>query len=109
MPRPTGLPRHGTRGRYREPYFCRCVACTGRVGITDDDYTPRWPARQLELFVGLDRLRMWADEPTIEAWRAEGLSDVDADHVAIKLGVMPSDIWSGYITAGLDFRAEVTL
>lgn len=108
MNRRSALPRHGTRARYRAPYECRCVACTGRIGATDESYTPRWPARTLENFIGLERLRMWANDETIEAWREEGLSDIEADFVAIKLGVMPATIWSGYTTAGLDFRAEAT-
>ena len=106
--RSTGpLPRHGTKRRYKAPLNCSCVACTARWGAQDNTYEVRWPASRLEAFVGLDRLRLWADEPTIEAWRAEGVSDRDADAFAIKLGAMADEIWPGYTSAGLDYH-EVT-
>jgi len=100
-------PRHGTRGRYQEPYLCRCLACSGRKGAQPTGYTPRWPSRALELFFGLEVLRMWVDEETLTQWRTDGLSDIEADRQAIKMGTMPYDIWGGYATAGLDFVAEV--
>jgi hypothetical protein len=50
---------------------------------------------------------MWVDEETLTQWRTDGLSDIEADRQAIKMGTMPYDIWGGYATAGLDFVAEV--
>lgn len=97
------LPRHGTRNRYREPYNCRCIACVSRHGSVADDYVPVWPISKLEEAVSLEVLRMWFDEEIITDWRTSGVSDADADRVAVKLGMMPEDIWSGYTTAGLDF------
>lgn len=58
--------------------------------------------------VGLDRLRDWVGEDTVEAWRDNGLSDREADRIAVKLGYLPHDIWVGYTSAGLDYTEVVS-
>jgi hypothetical protein len=59
-------------------------------------------------FIGGDTaLTAWADVSQIAAWKEDGLSDSEADHVALKVGAMPYDIWTGYSTAGLDFPDDV--
>lgn len=98
------LPAHGTKRRYKPPFTCTCKACTARLGAQGDDYVVRWPAARLEAFVGLDRLRLWVDEETIDSWRENGLSDSEADSFAIKMGAMADEIWPGYTMAGLDYH-----
>ena len=55
---------------------------------------------------GFGRLKDHYDEDTIKRWRAEGLTDVEADHVATYFFVHPMQIWTGWIAAGLDYEDE---
>lgn len=95
------LPAHGTRKRFAAPWSCRCVACVKRKTV-DPTYQPRWPLKYLSEAIG-SQLEFWYSEEDLASWHKDGLSDVEADRVAIKLGKMPSDIWPGYVSAGLDF------
>jgi len=79
------------------------VACTQRSGPVGDDYELRWPYRPLQRRIGMERLESWFDTEQITDWRDNGLTDAEADHVAIMFGIMPSAIWEGYTEAGLDY------
>jgi len=95
------LPRHGTRARYRR-IKCRCVACTRQPHGTEMPTQLMWPYNHLERAVGSEQVKAWYDEDTIARWRADGLSDYEADEVAINLGSMAHYVWPGWTEAGLD-------
>lgn len=98
--RPFGLPAHGTRKRYRN-IGCRCVACTRGPhgsGIPDE---LRWPFRWLDKAAGT-QVQDWFDPEQIAAWKENGIEDFEADEACIKLGLMPFDVFPGYLEAGLD-------
>lgn len=97
------FPRHGTRARVRN-LQCGCVACVGRTGTVSDEYRLKWPLRPLKTKLTPDILNMWVDDQTILRWTSNGLSDAEADEIAIRVGLLPHTIWSGYIEAGLDYR-----
>ena len=95
------LPLHGTRKRFASPWCCRCVACVKRSKVSST-YQPMWPYKYLADALG-NQLSFWYTEDDITSWSEVGLTDAEADTVAIRLGKMPSDIWPGYVSAGLDF------
>ena len=97
--RPFNLPPHGTRKRYRVT-GCHCVACTrGPHGIDIPDELT-WPYRFLAKAAGT----MVANFPEakIEHWKMNGLGDYEADEVCISIGLMPHEVFPGYMEAGLD-------
>ena len=95
-----GLPPHGTRRRYRN-VGCRCVACTrGPHGAAVPDEL-RWPYRWLDKAAGT-RAPMWFSAEEIAAWKANGLGDFEADEACIKMGLLPFEVFPGYLEAGLD-------
>lgn len=94
--------------------ICRCCACLNRK-VAAPDYEVRWPLASLERFVGSDRMALWfdgttsafgdlLDDTTLYVWKYDGLSDTEADRIAIAIGAMPDEIWQGYTEAGLDFK-----
>ncbi len=96
------FPRHGTRTRYRK-LDCRCVACqrgSHNLPIPDD---LRWPFRPLERFFGKEVIAAWFEPEQIAEWKQNGLTDKEADRVAVKMGSLPFEIWSGFLEAGLDY------
>lgn len=99
-------PKHGTRARYRN-LNCRCVACTSRSGPVSADYQIRWPYQPLQRYFGPEQLEAWYDDEQIAEWRKSGLTDEEADTVAVTLGALPFLVWGGYIEAGLDYGVDV--
>lgn len=80
------------------------MACVRRAGAQDPStYQLRWPLRVLEIEIGLERLLLWVTQDQVRRWRERGLSDAEADAIAVTLGFMPHNIWSGYMEAGLDY------
>lgn len=61
----------------------------------------RWPYRWLDKAAGA-RVAMWFSDEQIAAWKLEGLGDFEADEACIKMGLMPFDVFPGYLEAGLD-------
>ena len=98
--RPYGLPAHGTRRRYRN-LGCRCVACTSGPHGSEVPTELRWPYRWLDKAAG-DRVPMWFSAAEIATWKEQGLGDYEADEACIKMGLMPHDVFPGYLDAGLD-------
>lgn len=99
--RPYNLPPHGTRKRYRV-VGCHCVACTrGPVGVDIPDKLT-WPYRFLVRKAGADYIQQWYSPEQIEHWKLNGLGDYEADTVCIKLGLLPHEVFPGYLEAGLD-------
>jgi hypothetical protein len=49
-------------------------------------------------------MEAWYDTDQIKDWRAEGLTDAEADLVAVSFGSLPHEIWGGYLEAGLDYK-----
>lgn len=45
---------------------------------------------------------MWFSTEEIAAWKANGLGDFEADEACIKMGLMPFDVFPGFLEAGLD-------
>jgi hypothetical protein len=96
----SAIPGHGTRSRFAEPWGCRCVSCTTRKPI-DPGTKVRWPLQYLASSI---RLSHWdLPEDLVQEWADHGLSDAEADEIAIMIGSMPNEIWPGYTQAGLDF------
>lgn len=98
--RPFGLPSHGSRRRYRS-VGCRCVACTRGPKGNNLPAELRWPYRWLEKKFGAD-IKAWFSADEIQTWKNEGLGDFEADEVCVTMGVMPFDVFPGYLEAGLD-------
>lgn len=99
--RPYNLPPHGSRQRYRNT-GCRCVACTrGPHGIGIPEQLT-WPYRWLKVVAGHEQISAWYTAEQIDNWKLHGLGDYEADEVCIKLGLMPFDVFPGYMEAGLD-------
>lgn len=96
-------PAHGTRARNRA-FGCTCIACSRRIGAVDDSYELRWPYAPLQREIGAERMEMWFDYDQITDWRKDGLTDAEADMVAIRFGILPHEIWGGYLEAGLDYK-----
>lgn len=98
---------HGKRTRYRKG--CRCMSCCRSNASRAEEFTGdlRWPLRYLtkrhsEMIVA-DALDSICGM-TIQEARAEGLSDFDADAVAVVLGDLPMFVWPGWLEAGLDYH-----
>lgn len=68
-----------------------------RKHLTIDDL--RWPIGPLVRQFNVDKLRLYWSDEQIDHWRTNGLSDVESDNVAIKLGVLPYLIWRGWYEA----------
>lgn len=98
--RPYNLPPHGSRKRYRN-VGCRCVGCTRGPHGKDVPTELMWPYRWLDKAAGT-QIEAWYSSEQITTWKAEGLGDFEADEVCIKLGLMPFDVFPGYLDAGLD-------
>ena len=98
--RPYGLTPHGSRRRYRV-VGCRCVACTRGAQNAELPDSLMWPFRWLDRAAGA-QIPLHFEEETIDRWKAEGLGDFEADEVCLKLGLMPFDVFPGYLEAGLD-------
>lgn len=60
-----------------------------------------WPFRWLDRAAGA-QVGEWFTEEEIADWKKNGLEDFVADEVCIKLGLMPHDVFPGYLEAGLD-------
>lgn len=101
-------PRHGTSARYTN-FSCRCIACSKKSGAVSEDYVVRWSLIQLQRQFGIEMLRSWFDEEQITEWQRNGLSDSEADIVSVTLGVMPWDVWGGWLEAGLDYKEQVNV
>lgn len=100
QPRPHNLPPHGSRRRYRHN-GCRCVACTrGPLGVEIPDKL-MWPFRWLDRKAH-DQIGHWFTPEQVENWKLNGMGDYEADEACIKLGLMPHDVFPGYMEAGLD-------
>ena len=97
--------KHGSRTRYQQG--CRCVACS-RSNYRRDDRPAdlRWPIRYItkryDAELVQDHLKLLDDPQTVAWYREHGLSDSDADKLAISFGEHPMMIWPGWIEAGLD-------
>ena len=63
--------------------------------------TLTWPFRWLDRAAG-SQITEWYSEEQIAEWKANGLGDFEADEVCINLGLMPFDVFPGYLAAGLD-------
>lgn len=100
LERPSGMPAHGSRRRYRN-LGCRCVACTRgpHGGYLPSDL--RWPYRWLDKRFG-DQIKAWYTEEQIADWKENGIGDFEADEVCIHLGVFPHEVFPGYQEAGID-------
>lgn len=98
--RPYNLTPHGSRRRYRVT-GCRCVACTRGSQSGRLPTELRWPFRWLDRAAG-EQVADWFTEEQIAEWKANGLGDFEADEVCIALGLMPHDVFPGYLDAGLD-------
>lgn len=98
--------KHGSRTRYQQG--CRCVACSrSNYRRQDQPSTLRWPLRfitnRFDRELVQDHLTKYLNDPQEWAfYRENGLSDVEADHLAISFGEHPMAIWPGWIEAGLD-------
>lgn len=99
--RPYSMPPHGSRKRYRNS-GCRCVACTKGPNTPNPPTELRWPYRWLDKFMGT-QIEAWYSEEQIEQWKRAGLDDFEADEVCVKLGVLPYEVFPGYLDAGLDY------
>lgn len=96
------LPSHGTRARYRR-IGCRCVSCSKSTSVGTNDGPLRWPVRFLYSIVSREKLEDdYPDE--LPLWKSFGLSDIEADHVAVGYGVHPFNVWPGYVEAGIDYE-----
>lgn len=94
---------HGKKGRYT--HGCRCTMCTAWAGHRTVPDEVRWPF----YFVREHRelIEQWFTPEEVEDMRARGLDDATADTVAVKLfGVMPYQIWPGWLERGLDPDVE---
>ena len=95
------LPPHGTRKRYRT-VGCRCVGCTRGPHSGEIPPVLTWPFKFLERYAGAERIAAWYDAEQIGAWRKSGLTDYEADRLAVEFGYLPYEIFPGYLQAGLD-------
>lgn len=95
------MPRHGTRSRYRR-YNCRCIGCQKGSHNQPIPNELRWPFRPLEKKMGKELIAAWFEPEQIKEWKENGLTDPEADRVAIAVGGMPHEIWGGWLEAGLD-------
>lgn len=77
------------------------MACTRGAsnGTIPDVLT--WPFRWLDRAAGA-QVADWFSEEQIADWKKNGLEDFEADEVCIRLGLMPHDVFPGYLEAGLD-------
>lgn len=98
--RPYNLTPHGSRRRYRVT-GCRCVACTKGAKAENLPDKLTWPYRWLDRAAGA-QIAEWYEPEQIAEWKANGLGDFEADEVCIHLGLMPHDVFPGYLEAGLD-------
>lgn len=64
----------------------------------------RWPYTALRNRFTAEVVLDWFGQEQCKLWQEQGLSDREADHVAILLGTMPYEIWRGYLEAGLDYK-----
>lgn len=60
-----------------------------------------WPIRPLEL-MGFGKLKDFFDPELVDTWRKKGLSDSEADMVAISFHSHAMLIWTGWLEAGFD-------
>jgi len=60
-----------------------------------------WPYRWLHRAAGT-QVEAWFDAEQIAHWRHNGMGDFEADEVCIKLGLMPFQVFPGYLEAGVD-------
>lgn len=61
----------------------------------------RWPYRWLDKAAGT-RVPMWFSEQEIADWKENGLGDFEADEACVKMGMLPHEVFPGYMEAGLD-------
>lgn len=103
------MARHGTANRYRAG--CKCFACT-KYRDDIDTTELRWPLGQLtKVTAGIDGLRSFFESDvqvleSIDRWKEYGMSDPEADNIAVRLGFLPHQIWGGWFEAALDYYTE---
>lgn len=68
----------------------------------------RWSYNPLLVKMGADTLRSWYGDEQMAQWKSTGLTDEETDIVAITLGMMPWEIWGGWIEAGLDIEGSIS-
>jgi hypothetical protein len=97
---------HGSRARYKAG--CRCLACSrNRYRSADRPSDLRWSIRYLaqrhdrELIQ--DHIDKYLSDPQpLNFYKENGLTDFDADKLAVSLGEHPMLVWPGWIEAGDD-------
>jgi hypothetical protein len=94
------LPPHGSRKRYRV-HGCRCVACIKGPHGGDLPEVLTWPYKFLDRKAGT-QIEAWYEPEVIANWRKNGLTDYEADRVCLAIGLLPFQVFPGYIEAGLD-------
>lgn len=92
---------------YRDRFRRRCSAC----GCNHTPKCPHraavlsWPLEPLtgacERAKGPGWLRLTAGPDTFAKWERSGLSDVDADRWAVRIGLHPNQVWPRWDEAGL--------
>lgn len=94
---------HGRKARYAAGCRCtQCMAWAGHRSIPEEVRWPFWFVRKHR-----ERLEMWFSEDEITEMKERGLDDETADSVAVKLlGLMPYQIWPGWLEAGLDMKVD---
>jgi len=97
-------PAHGTIARSR---VCRCTKCCaareGKKKLKELMEMPEhhWPLRFLEN-KKFGKLTDFFGQEQVDEWRRRGLSDVEADHVAVFFHTHPMMIWRGWLEAAED-------